>query len=64
VCYHSKGITLPHTVGTPTLNGLSSSWDFILGRFGQVETKYTHGECEDQVVLKDDVILGEYMTKC
>jgi len=29
-----------------------------------VETKYTHGECEDQVVLKDDVILGEYMTKC
>jgi len=30
--YHSQGITLPPIVGTPTPNGLRSSWDFLLGR--------------------------------
>ena len=31
-CNHSQGDTIPPIAGTPTPNGLRSSWEFLLGR--------------------------------
>ena len=42
VRHHGQGITLRPTIGTPTPNGLTSNWDFLLGRspwhFGRSKT--------------------------